>query len=116
MLFFCLAIPIASVKADVVDTDMPVASSELPSSSYLKREKRSIASNTETSALAAPARGFLSRSASWEDPFLPGDGETSNPGNVGGPVGDVTLPIVLSMLFLYIIYKGVSTSKRRNNF
>ncbi|MBK5720037.1 hypothetical protein JGH11_04050 [Dysgonomonas sp. Marseille-P4677] len=117
MLSFCLTVPLESIHS-VEEAPVITTTKELPSSSYLKREKRSIVSETETSALAAPARGLLSRAGSkeWTDPFLPGDGEWSNPGNVGAPIGDISLPIILSILFLYMIYRGVSTSRRRNNF
>lgn len=113
-LFFCLTIPSVSIQAEEI-LDAPVITNDLPSTSYLKKEKRSIASETQTSALAAPARGFLAKSSSWEDPFLPGEDEWSNPGNVGAPIGDISLPIILSILFLYMVYRGVTTSRRRNN-
>ncbi len=104
----------------ITSESMPVISSstELPSSSYLMREKRSIASTTETASLSAPMRRFttLSSSTSWEDPYLPGaEGEWSNPGNVGAPVGDATWPILVSILILYMIFRGVTVSRRRNN-
>lgn len=113
-LFFSLMIPMVSIHAEEM-LESPTISTDLPSASYLKKEKRSIASDTQTSALAAPARGFLARSSNWQDPFLPGEDEWSNPGNVGAPIGDASLPIVLSILFLYLIYRGVSTTRRRNN-
>lgn len=117
ILAFCLIVPLQLVQS-AEDVPAITTTNELPSSSYLRREKRSIASDTETSALAAPARGLLSRAGNktWEDPFLPGNGESSNSGNVGAPIGDLSLTIILSMLLLYIIYRGVSTSRRRNNF
>lgn len=117
VLFFCSTLPFETIRS-AEDTPAATSTKELPSSSYLQREKRSIASDTESSALASPARGLLTRSGSktWEDPFLPGDGEWSNGNNTGAPIGDASLPIVLSILFLYMIYRGVSTSKRRNNF
>lgn len=112
-LFFCLTVPSVYIQAEEI-LDAPVITNDLPSNEYLKKEKRSIASETQTSAIAAPARGFL-RSTNWEDPFLPGEDEWSNPGNVGAPVGDISLPIILSILFLYMVYRGVTTSRRRNN-
>lgn len=117
VLFFSLAMAFQPVHSEE-EAPVVTATKELPSNSYLKREKRSIASDTETSALAAPARGLLARSGSktWEDPFLPGDDEWSNPGNVGAPIGDISIPMILSILFLYMIYRGVSTSRRRNDF
>lgn len=113
-LFFCLTIPSVSIRGEEV-VDAPVVTNDLPSTAYLKKEKRSLASEVQTSALAAPARGFLARSTNWTDPFMPGEEETSNPGNVGAPIGDISLPIILSILLLYMVYRGVTTSKRRNN-
>lgn len=115
---FFVIVPTGSIKAN---NEIPVysGSSDLPSSSYLKREKRSIANSLESSSLIMPSKGLFAAGDAWQDPFKPGEnGESSNPGNVGstGPIGDVSLPIVFSILLLYIIYRGVSTSRRRNNF
>lgn len=113
-----IVIPAVSVKAD---TEAPIlsGSSELPSSSYLKREKRSIANTLESSSLIMPTMGIMAAGDSWQDPFMPGEnGESSYPGNVGssGPIGDISLPIVISIFLLYLIYRGVTTSRRRNSF
>lgn len=113
-----IVVPTVPAKAG---TEAPIlsGSSDLPSSSYLKREKRSIANTLESSSLIMPTMSLMSAGDAWQDPFLPGqDGESSYPGNVGsaGPIGDASLPIILSILLLYIIYRGVTTSRRRNNF
>lgn len=119
ILLFCLAIvPGESIKAD---TEMPILTNELPSTSFLKSEKRSIANSKdlERAGIAMPEMARMPRSNSWSDPFLPGTKEEiSNAANVGaaGPIGDITFPIVLSILLFYLIYRGVSTSRRRNNF
>ncbi|WP_459952533.1 hypothetical protein [Dysgonomonas termitidis] len=113
-LFFCLALPSISIHAEEA-FETPVITKDLPSTEYLKVEKRSIASDVQTSALAAPSRGFRSVMDKWEDPYMPGEGEWSNTGNVGAPVGDISLPIILSILILYMVYKGATTSRRRNN-
>lgn len=102
------------------ETDIPILSSdgELPSTSYYKREKRSIVNTLETSSFITPMNGMLSAGEVWKDPFLPGqDGDSSFPGNVGdkGPIGDVSLPIIMSILLIYLIYRGVSTSRRKTN-
>jgi len=112
MLFFSLTTLPLPVKAD---TELPVITNELPSMSYLKKEKRSIASTTESSPMIAPINGILSAN-SWTDPYLPGDGEWSNPGNVGAPIGDLSLPILFSFLVIYFIYRGATTSRRKSNF
>lgn len=115
----CLAMPTVSLKAaDSDNQDIPVMSNELPSYSTLQREKRSIASNTELSALASPLRGLTRGVSDWEDPFFPGD-EASGSGNVGNinaPIGDVSLPVVLLAFLIYFLYRGLTISKRRNTF
>lgn len=85
---------------------------ELPSSSYLNREKRSIANSETTSALAAPVLGLARPYATaWEDPFLPGTGgETSPTGPVGAPIGDISLPVLLLAFIVYFVYRAFSTS------
>lgn len=106
--------------ADTDDMDMPILSSEgeLPSTSFYKREKRSIVNSLETSSFITPMNGLLSAGEKWEDPFMPGqDGDSSFPGNVGdkGPIGDVSLSIIISIIFVYLIYRRVSTSRRKTN-
>lgn len=110
----CFSFTSTPLRADEGTT--PINSTELPSTAFLKKEKRSIAATENSSALVAPMMGVLSASNGWKDPFLPGDGEWSNPGNVGAPIGDISLPIIFSILILYLIYRRVSTSRRRNNF
>lgn len=111
-----IVLPTISLRAD---TEAPILSSEeLPSSSFLKKEKRSIVNTLESSTFIMPKMGILS-AGDWNDPFLPAlNGEAGFPGNVGdggsAPLGDVSLPIILSFLVLYIIYRGVTTSKRRS--
>lgn len=123
LIFFILLsslIVVPTVHVNATDeTDIPVLSSEveLPSASYYKREKRSIVSTSTSSSLINPVVGLLSAGeVLWDDPFMPGD-ESSFPGNVGdkGPIGDVSLPIIISILFVYLIYRGVSTSRRKTN-
>lgn len=122
MIFSSLIVmPLVSLNAtDETENDIPVFSSgeDLPSSSYLKKEKRSIANTLESSSFIMPTIGLLSAGENWKDPFLAAqDGESSWPGNVGdkGPIGSVSFPIVLSILLIYLIYRGVTTSRRRNN-
>jgi hypothetical protein len=119
MLLSCLWMPSGMLGA-AGSSDAPVISnsSELPSASFLKMEKRSLASTVETASLSAPMRGFTTfSSGGWQDPYLPGaDGEWSNAANVGAPVGDATWPIIVSILVLYLIYRSVAVSRKRNNF
>lgn len=96
---------------------------DTPSQTNLSRSKRSISGDLDAAPLTAPTRGVATRAidaeaTGWGNPFLPGgDGwDTSDTGNVGYPIGDASLPILLSMLLFYFVYRGVSSSKRKSNF
>lgn len=122
MLFFCMITPVGVYAQDglpsVTTSEVPVLTNELPSTSYLKKEKRSIANTTSTSAIVSSAQTFGTLSTTWDDPYMPGNEETSGAGNVGStaPLDSATLPIVLSILLLYIVYKGLCSSRKRNHF
>lgn len=98
-----------------------IETKEVPSETYLSKNKRSIGAEQTATTLSSPTRGLNQAAHSdfgWGNPFLPGEEgwETGGTGNVGYPVGDVSLPILLSMLLLYFVYRGVSSTKRKNNF
>lgn len=112
IIFSGLATPNRVMAAD----EIPVATSEAPSDSYLKTEKQSIATTTTTSASAASLLGLTRAADSWEDPWMPGDGQETDPNVVGGPIGDVSLPVILLILVIYFLYKNVTTSRRKNYF
>lgn len=116
MISFCLVVPAVSLSAAEpeggVSIDMPVLSKELPSYASLQREKRSIASS-KIASLASPYETAGRALKPWQDPEMPTDGNGDH--NVGAPIGDVTLPVVLLAIFIYFVYRGTSTSKRRNN-
>ena len=103
---------VPSVKAST-ERDAPIVTSEAPSTVYLQEAKRSLGNNTTTSASASAYEGLLDAANSWKDPFLPGD-ESSDPGNVGAPIGDFSLPIAISILLLYLLYRRTTISRRRN--
>lgn len=119
LLFGCFNFALPTIIHASNDTDLPL-SAEVPSESYLRKEKRSIA-GSDVSALAASERGISSRvgPSNWDDGLIfPGTGgqwEEGNAGNVGGPIGDATIPVVLSILLLYVGYRKVTISKRKNN-
>ncbi len=109
----CLIVSALPLRADEAgNTDMPILSKELPSYVNLQREKRSIASSGITS-LASPLRRPGRALTPWQDTEKPTLGAGDN--NVGAPIGDVTLPVVLFAILIYFIYKGTSTSRKRNN-
>ncbi|MFT4223435.1 hypothetical protein [Dysgonomonas sp.] len=109
----CLIVPALPLRADEAgNTDMPILSKELPSYANLQREKRSIASSGITS-LGSPMQAVGRAMQPWVDPQMPTLGAGDN--NVGAPIGDVTLPVVLFAILIYFIYKGTSTSRKRNN-
>lgn len=111
--------PFLSLNAIEGGSDPVISTeSELPSTSFYKREKRSIVNTQVSSSFIKPTAALLSLGEGWKDPFLPGvEMETSDPGNVGSqaPIGGISLPIVLSILLIYMIYRGATTSRRKNN-
>lgn len=108
-----------SLKATENDP-LAIETSETPADTYMSKNRRSIGAENVTT-ISAPSRN-LNRAVDvdwgWGNPFLPGENgwETGGTGNVGYPVGDVSLPILLSMLLIYFVYRGVASSKRRSNF
>ncbi|MDR1092090.1 MAG: hypothetical protein LBL79_13530 [Prevotella sp.] len=110
----CLVVPALSLSAETGgNADIPILSKELPSYANLQREKRSIAS-AKIVTLASPFKSPGRALSPWVDPEMPTDGEGDN--NVGAPIGDVTLPVILLAILIYLVYRGTSTSRRRNNF
>lgn len=121
-----IAICSFSTAAHATGSDpLAIESSGDPSDLFITNNRASISASTglEATTASAPVRG-LNRtsdlmSLSWGDnPFLPGgDGwDLSGTGNVGYPIGDASFPILISMLLFYFIYRGVSSTKRKNNF
>ncbi|WP_165041800.1 hypothetical protein [Dysgonomonas sp. ZJ709] len=114
---FTFALPTV-VQADT--PDVPINTTEVPSESYLRKEKRSMAGDN-VSPLSASAQGvssWIGYGKSWDEGLVfPGgdEWEEGNAGNVGGPIGDATLPVVLSILLLYIGFKRMTTSRRKND-
>lgn len=107
-------LPIIGVKANEVSSaDTPILSKELPSYSNLQREKRSIAS-TQIASLATPNLTATATLAEWQDPTMPTEGTGDH--NVGAPVGDVSIIVVILAIVIYSVYRGASTSRRKNNF
>lgn len=96
----------------------------LPSDTYINENssKSFIESNAQSSAadylgaVSSKKRSLLTSSDNWSD--LP-DGDITDwsvSNNVGAPIDGSSLPIALSILLLYIIYRRVSTSKRKSDF
>lgn len=117
MTFCSLAIfpELSAIRAEE-GTEVATTSNELPSNTYLRNERRSIASSYDGSMVATKQS---LRSGGWGDPSKPGDGndwEESNGGNVGGPIGNASLPIIISLVLLYFGYRRVTTSRRKNDF
>jgi len=124
-LMLCLgmtALPVMDIKAEPTKgSSAPTISSKAPSEefmnsaeSYIMKERTSLAVNETFDAFNAPMTMFRV-SDMWKDPTMPETG-WSNPGNVGAPIADSSLPIVLSIFVLYLIYRSTTTSRKRNNF
>lgn len=98
---------------------------DTPAQSYLSSKRGSIGASEDYQTIASPLQGLTRAGAvldnGWgtgiDNPFLPGGNgwETGGSGNVGYPLGDISLPILLSMLIIYFIYRGVSSTKRKSN-
>lgn len=110
---------------------MDIETKAVPSDAFISSHRSTISAEQgieEVRTLSSPAktmnRGIDMRTISgWENPLFPGgDGggwETGPGGNVGMgdlPLGDASLPILISMLVLYFLYRGVSSSKRKSSF
>lgn len=99
-------------------SDSSVSSSELPSSSsYLETMNASLGgSDASVAVFSNKSISPFSVSNGWNAENLPGgDGWHEAGGfNVGGPIGDLSFPILLSMFFIYFLYRGVSSKKRRS--
>lgn len=88
------------------------SSSVAPSESFLKNNTRTTEVSVSRSPMSSVSRAASPYAGSSWDEIGPGDWEWSEPGNVGGPIGDATLPVVISILLLYIGFRTVSTSRR----
>jgi len=106
------------------ETKIKVNSSGAPSEEYLnsaegyiKKGKASLATDKDIN-IVKTQKGIVTLADTWSDPTFPGneDGDGGNMGNIPGPIADATWPIVFSIFILYLIYKGATTSRRRNNF
>jgi hypothetical protein len=64
--------------------------------------------------LATPFGSLGRATNTWVDPQMPDVGTGDN--NVGAPIGDVTLPVVLLAILIYFVYRGASTSRRKSHF
>jgi hypothetical protein len=108
----CLVMPVLSLSAEETgNADMPILSKELPSYTNLQREKRSAFS---VMSVASPLETIGRAGNPWVDTEKPTVGTGDN--NMGAPIGDVTLPVILLAILIYSVYRGTSTSRRRNNF
>ncbi len=101
-----------STSTDVSITSTSVA----PSESFLQRTKKNTAIDMQGLTTYSGSGIMSPFSGDWQA-FNDddSDGGDTPPGNIGGsPIGDVTLPMILSFLLLYFVYRGVTVSKRKN--
>lgn len=122
LVFFANPLTVFAADTDPLAIETPEPAAEVPVDTYLSTSKRSIGANSDATTLSAAPKGLtrgVEEEYGWKNPFLPGqdDGwEQGDAGNVGYPVSDVSLPILLSMLLIYFVYRGVSSTKRKNSF
>lgn len=123
MTFISLSLPTVSVQGAETNPsptssfDMPVISEKSSQNSLMMSNYRSVvgAAGTSTNSSVNIRRVGGLRLTEWTDPQKP-TGDGSNPGNMGAPIGGVSLPVAFFALLIYFVYRSVSTSKRRNNF
>jgi len=99
------------------DTKITVTSKNTsPSESFLERTKKNNAIEMQGPTTYSGGGIISPFATSWEAfGDDDGDGGETPPGNIGGsPIGDVTLPMILSLLLLYFVYRGVTINKRKN--
>ena len=88
--------------------------------SHLSLNKQTIGADLRYNTVSSPLKGYTTTSAmleAWGDPFADQDQwQIGHTGNVGYPIGDISYPILISMLLLYFAYRGISSTKRKNNF
>ncbi|MDR0825459.1 MAG: hypothetical protein LBN74_10225 [Prevotella sp.] len=123
MLVFGLTKPIVLLAEESGSIDQTIISGQMPSAATLSSiGKTSTGASGSVSSMATQSASVLTvRVNGWlggsfgDDDGPPGGG--SGGGNMGDelPVGDVTLPMVLFALVIYFVYRGVTTSKRKNN-
>lgn len=98
-------------------TEITVTSNSTPpSESFLQRTKKNTAIEMQGPTTYSGSGIASPFALGWEDfDDDSGDEGQTPPGNIGGsPIGDATLPMVLSLLLLYFVYRGVTINKRKN--
>lgn len=115
LIFICLglALPELAHADGQLPSDALINSSG--SGSFLENSSGSPAADY-LGSLSTKERGFLRASDNWSDDLSGEITDWSVANNVGAPIDGSSLPIALSILLLYIIYRRVSTSKRKSDF
>jgi ABC-type Na+ efflux pump permease subunit len=107
----------AAEDTNSTSTGVSITSTNVaPSESFLQRTKKNSAIEMQGLTTYSGSGIMSPFSGDWQA-FNDDDSEGGNlpPGNIGGsPIGDVTLPMILSFLLLYFVYRGVTVSKRKN--
>ena len=114
-----------SIKADEIFGDTKLESSNLRSSqAELEKDNASFSyyeGILTYSSESVTAFSQMDNAYGWNTPEFGGEGEWEGTG--GNPVGgdpvpasisDTTFPILLSMFFIYFLYRGVSSKKRKS--
>lgn len=111
----CLGLPCSGV-AYAGDGQLPsdVHMNTNGSGSFLENGSGSPAADY-LGAMSTKERGFLRSSDNWSDELDGEITEWSVANNVGAPIDGSSLPIALSILVLYFVYRRVSVSRRKND-
>lgn len=98
---------------DYSDAALAPTNGEKPSESFLQRSKKSLALDMQ-GVSSSSITTFSSNPFSDPDDNFEDIGEI-NEGNMGSsPIGDATLPIILSLILLFLVYRGVTINIRKN--
>lgn len=113
-MFVGLLLPMGStLRAD------GVFSSQLPSTKYYEQEKGYLNSTSSMSRYASVSMMAKNSTFSVGEDFIDGDinppgTDETGPGFVGAPISGVTPAVVLIMLITYMLFRRVTTSRRKN--
>jgi hypothetical protein len=123
MLIFWITIPIVLIAEESGSIDQTIISGQMPSAATLSSiGKTSSGASGSVSSLgsqAGPLRivvnGWLGSEFGGGQPPTGGTGGGGNMGDAPLPIGNVSLPMALFALVIYFVYRGVTTSRRKNN-
>lgn len=110
-----LFISLFFVSTSVFANDNVSMQYESPADSYLGMAKSSIGASTDIQTISGSNTRGLARAGSlgWGDDPFPGGWEGGGGGNVGYPIGDFSIAMIVGILVIYFVVRGVSSKKKK---